>query len=78
MSNSCGWFCPYPSCFIQPDGRIVGQLPEHREGLMISTVDLSAKFYDPSAPFRDRAIAGQFGNACEPIEDPRSKRLTEL
>lgn len=78
MSNSCGWFCPYPSCFIQPDGRIVEQLPDHREGLMVHTVDLSAKFYDPSAPFRDQAIKGQLGNAFEQIDDPRSKNLTVL
>jgi len=78
MSNSCGWFCPYPSCFIQPDGRIVGQLPDHREGLMIHTVDLNQTFYDPSAPFRDRAIAGHLGNAVEGVDDPRSANLTEL
>lgn len=78
MSNSCGWYCPYPSCFIQPDGRIVGQLPEHREGLMVHTVDLSEAFYDPAAPFRDLAISGRLNNAREVIDDPRSSNLTEL
>ncbi|MCD6175877.1 MAG: carbon-nitrogen hydrolase family protein [Planctomycetes bacterium] len=72
MSNSCGWFCPYPSCFIQPDGRIVEQLPEHNEGLMINTVDLSERFYDPSADFRDNAIAGKLTNASEQLGDQRS------
>ena len=78
MTNSCGWFCPYPSCFIQPDGRIIEQLPEHTEGLMINTVDLSEKFYDPSADFRDRAIAGKLTNASEPLTDPRSTHREKL
>jgi predicted amidohydrolase len=78
MTNSCGWFCPYPSCFIQPDGRIVEQLPEHTDGLMINTVDLNEKFYDPSAGFRDRAIAGKLTNAGEQLSDPCSIRRDEL
>ncbi|MCE5185416.1 MAG: carbon-nitrogen hydrolase family protein [Planctomycetaceae bacterium] len=78
MSNSCGWFCPYPSCFIQPDGRIAGQLAEHREGLMIHAVDLNEDFYDPAAPFRNLAIAGRLNNAPERIVDPRSADTSEL
>ena len=78
MTNSCGWFSPYPSCFIQPDGRIAAQLPDHKEGLMVNTVDLSKSFYDPSAPFRERAIEGKLNNASEIIEDPRSRNVTQL
>jgi predicted amidohydrolase len=78
MTNSCGWFCPYPSCFIQPDGRIVEQLPEHTEGLMINTVDLNENLYDPSAGFRDMAINGKFRNAAEPIKDLKSKNRASL
>jgi len=78
MTNACGWFCPYPSCFIQPDGRIVEQLPEHTDGLTINTVDLSEKFYDPSVGFRDSAIAGKLTNAGEQLNDPCSIRRDEL
>lgn len=78
MTNSCGWFCPYPSCFIQPDGRIAAQLTDHMEGLIINTVDIHQKFYDPSAPFRDMAIAGKLNNGLEEIDDDRSKNVTEL
>ncbi|MEN8127261.1 MAG: carbon-nitrogen hydrolase family protein [Planctomycetota bacterium] len=78
MTNSCGWFCPYPSCFIQPDGRIVQQLEDHKEGLMINTVDLNETFYDPSADFRDMAIKGKLGNATEPIADLKSEDRTSL
>ena len=78
MTNSCGWFCPYPSCFIQPDGRIIEQLPEHTEALMINTVDLTEKLYDPSAGFRDNAIAGKLNNATEPLKDLKSENRTSL
>lgn len=78
MTNSCGWFCPYPSCFIQPDGRIVQQLPDHTEGIMINAIDVSQKFYDPSAPFRKLVIDGKLNNAMENINDKRSTNVTEL
>ncbi len=63
MSNSSGYYSPYPSCFIQPDGKIVKQLKQNRAGLMVNTVDLKKKFYDPMADFRDMAIAGKLSNA---------------
>lgn len=74
MTNACGWFCPYSSCFIQPDGRIADQLEDHKEGMMINTVDTSLDFYDPAAPFRDLAIDGTLTNGAGTIHDPRSKR----
>ncbi len=78
MTNSCGWYCPYPSCFIQPDGRIARQLPDHTEGLMINTVDVSQHFYDPSAPFRDLAVEGKLTNNPNTPDDPKSKDRTIL
>ncbi len=78
MNNSCGWFCPYPSCFIQPDGRIAAQLPDHKEALMVNTVNLNQTFYDPSAAFRDLAIQGKLTNGPMDIGDPRSVNTTTL
>ena len=78
MTNSCAWFCPYPSCFIQPDGKIIAQLQDHKEGLMINTVDTNESLYDPSAPFREAAINGALSNGPENINDPKSKNYTEL
>jgi predicted amidohydrolase len=78
MSNASGYYSPYPSCFIQPDGVIVRQLKMNRPGLMINTVDLSKKFYDPMADFRDLAIAGTLSNGPAEINDPRSKNTTSL
>jgi len=78
MSNSSGYYSPYPSCFIQPDGRIVKQLKQNRAGLMVNIVDLKKKFYDPMADFRDMAIVGKLGNATKTIKDPRSRNITIL
>jgi predicted amidohydrolase len=78
MTNSCGWFCPYPSCFIQPDGRIAQQLPDHKDGLMLNMVDLSEKFYDPSAPFRKLVVEGKLSNGPEKLDDPRSNNTIHI
>ena len=78
MTNSCGWFCPYPSCFIQPDGKITAQLDDHKEGLTVNTVDTNKQFYDPAAPYRDLAVNGKLSNATDTITDPRSENTKEL
>ena len=78
MTNSSGYYSPYPSCFIQPDGKIVRQLRPNRPGLMVNTVDLNRKFYDPMADFRDMAISGKLNNARQIVNDPRSRNRTSL
>ncbi len=78
MTNACGWFCPYPSCFIQPDRRIAQQLPDHHDGLMLNTVDLSQTFYDPSAPFRKLTVEGKLSNGPETLDDPQSNNTIIL
>jgi len=72
MSNSSGYYSPYPSCFIGPDGMITSQLRMNRPGILVSTVDLDRKFYDPMADFRDSAIAGKLNNGPETVDDPRA------
>ena len=78
MSNSSGYYCPYPSCFIQPDGKIVKQLRQNRPGLMVNRIDLSKKFYDPMVGFRNMAISGVLSNGPNDIKDPRSRNTTSL
>jgi predicted amidohydrolase len=78
MSNSSAYYSPYPSCFIQPDGRIVRQLKFNRAALMVNTVDLRKKFDDMMADFRDMAIAGALGNGAKAVKDRRSKNRTVL
>jgi predicted amidohydrolase len=77
-ANASGYYCPYPSFFIQPDGRIVKQLKQNHAGIMVNTVDLSRKFYDPMARFRDMAIAAALSNGPKAVRDPRSKNTKGL
>jgi apolipoprotein N-acyltransferase len=78
MANASGYYSPYPSCFIQPDGKIVRQLKANRPGMMVNTVDLSKEFYDPMADFRDMVIAGALSNGPKAIKDRRSRDKTSL
>ncbi|RKY07781.1 MAG: carbon-nitrogen hydrolase family protein [Planctomycetota bacterium] len=78
MANSSGYYSPYPSCFIQPDGKIAARLRFNRAGIMINTVDISKSFYDPSARFREMAMKGKLSNGPGPIKDPRSRNRTIL
>lgn len=78
LTNSSAWYCPYPSCFIRPDGRIVAQLEDHRDAMMTNTVDLSEYYYDPSAPYRQVAINGKLTNGNGRIDDERSNNRMNL
>ena len=78
MANSSGYYSPYPSCIIAPDGKIVKQLKQNHAGLMVNTVDMGEKFYDPMADFRDMAINGKLSNAPKTIRDPRSRNTSIL
>lgn len=77
MTNSSGWFAPYSSCFIRPDGRIVAQLEDHKDGIMINNADTNQELYDPSAEYRMMAIEGALDNGPD-IDDPRSKQTNIL
>ena len=78
MSNSSGYYAPYPSCFIRPDGKIVRQLRSNRSGLMVNTVDVNRTFYDPMADFRDSTVAGKLNNGQAITDDPRSRNTKSL
>ncbi|NQT01173.1 MAG: carbon-nitrogen hydrolase family protein [Planctomycetes bacterium] len=77
-ANSSGYYSPYPSCFIWPDGKIIKQLRLNRPGIMVNSVDLNRKFYDPMADFRDMVLAGALSNGKKTIADRRSKNTTSL
>ena len=73
MTNANGYYSPYPSCFIQPDGRIVARLKSHRAGVMVNTVDTKRKYYDAPGDFRKLAVAGKLSSGPAADTDPRSK-----
>jgi len=72
--NSTNRFSRWSSVFITPDGVIAKSLPRHRAGVMVNTVDLAEKFYDPVSPFRHLAINGTLHNG-RLVKDPRSSRV---
>jgi predicted amidohydrolase len=78
MTNSSSWLSPYPSCFIQPDGEIISQMEDHKDGFILNTVDISKAFYDPSAPFRKMAIDGKLTNGTGQVDDLRSLNRNQL
>jgi predicted amidohydrolase len=67
------WSCH----FITPDGLILNKLAPNVPGILISTVDISQKFYDASKPFREKAINGIL-NSGETVKDPHSANRTEI
>lgn len=67
MTNSSARWSPYPSCFIQPDGKIAANLEKETPGLMVQTVDTKIKFYDASEPYRDLAMSGALSNKSKYI-----------
>jgi predicted amidohydrolase len=78
MANSSGYYSPYPSCFIQPDGKIVRQLRQNRAGIMVNKVDLTKRLYDPMSDFRALAIEGKLSNNPKTIKDLRSRNTAML
>ena len=77
MTNSSGWYCPYASCFIQPDGKILAKLEDHKDGVTINTVDINKEHYDPSKEFRAMAIEGGLSNGPE-ISDDKSTTTNKI
>ena len=78
MANSSAYYQSYPSCFIRPDGKIIGQLRQHRPGMMFNTVDLKEEYYDASGPFRDQAMKGILSSSLKTVDDKRSQNTTLL
>ena len=67
----------WPCHFITPDGLIQNKLAPNVPGILISSVDISQKFYDASKPFREKAINGIL-NSGETVKDPHSENRTEI
>ncbi len=61
----------WPCHFITPDGLIESKLEANQPGILISTIDLSERFYDASRLHRMDAIGGKL-NSGESVADPRS------
>ncbi len=85
-SNNYVWIsCPnssakiscWPSFFVRPDGVITGIVDLHKTGILLSTVDTDAEFYDSTVACRNQAIHGIY-HSGEVVEDARSESRTAL
>ena len=67
----------WPCHFITPDGLIQNKIALNVPGVLISTIDISRKYYDASKPYRENAINGIL-NSGETVIDPHSKNRNEI
>jgi len=65
----------WPCYFITPDGLVSKKLPANKPGILISSIDITEKFYDAARPYRMDAIGGKL-NSGEVVEDPKSDNRT--
>lgn len=76
-ANASGYYQLYPSVTIRPDGKIMNRLPSHRAGVMITRIRADDSFYDPSRPFRRRAMRGIL-HTGKTASDSRSRNRRSL
>lgn len=57
-NNASNHYQSWPSVFVLPDGRIAKTCRQHRRDIIVNTISSTDEYYDASAPYRDRAMAG--------------------
>ena len=67
----------WPSFFVLPNGLIAGRLRNNVPGVLVSTVDTRATFFDASGAWRDRCMRGRY-NSGRLVTDCRSADRTCL
>lgn len=70
-----------PSCWgsfaVRPDGLIVGRLPRHRPGVLITDMQLDPDCFDAPALWRPSAMSGQL-HSGQLVDHPRSSDVTTV
>jgi len=67
----------WPAFLVRPDGVKVGELSRNEAGLLFSTLDPDASWYDSTRAWRDRAVRGTYHSGTV-VEDERSENRTGL
>jgi predicted amidohydrolase len=67
----------WPCYFITPDGLVQNKLPLNIPGILISDIDITAKYYDASKEFRSDAIQGKL-NSGVTVRDTLSSNRTVI
>jgi predicted amidohydrolase len=70
--NSC-----WGAFSVRPDGVLAGRLRRHAAGILLTEVDARGRYYDSTAAWRERAMAGRL-HSGRLVADPRSKRRRQL
>ncbi len=70
-----------PSCWgsfaVKPDGEIVGRLPRHQAGVLMTEMNLDPACFDAPAPWRPSAMNGQLHSGTL-VDHPRSRDTTSV
>lgn len=70
-----------PSCWgsfaVRPDGLIVGRLPRHRPGVLVTDMKLDPDCFDAPAPWRPSAMSGQL-HSGQLVDHPRSRDVSSV
>lgn len=61
-SNTSKRESSFGSFVVRPDGKVHAQLKRNASSVLITKIDLSKTYTDPSGPWRDRAMAGLLHN----------------
>jgi len=70
-TNTSAKASAWASFFVRPDGAITARLQRNRAGIILSTVDTQAQYYDASEAWRDRALRGIY-HSGRLVRDRRS------
>lgn len=73
--NSSAHRSCWPSFVVRPDGVVTGRLRPDRAGVLLTTIDPAAPYYDSTAAWRGRAVAGRL-HSGRLVVDPRSAPTT--
>ncbi|MFH0963744.1 MAG: carbon-nitrogen hydrolase family protein [Planctomycetota bacterium] len=76
-NNSSRRYSSWGSFFVRPDGKIIARTRRHTAAVLVNQVHTGKKYYDASADWRPRVLAGVF-HSGKLVRDPRSRRRNVL
>ena len=76
-SNTSARESCWPSFFVRPDGVITGRLRRNTAGVLLTTVNTNADFYDSTVAWREHAMHGVF-HSGQIVRDKRSDQRRQL
>ena len=76
-NNASGYHQAWGSVLVRPDGSVAASVKRNRAGAMVNEVDTLVKYYDASAPYRERAMKGILYSG-KLVKDARSRDRVHL